>query len=90
MFFAKNAFSLTFVMTYLPSLVTTITSSMSEQSHTNSSLRMAGPIPKKPSARSTYSLAFATTTFVASIESNSRSSVLRSRPRPYFSLIRRK
>ena len=88
MFFAKNALSDTFVMMYLPSFVMTITSSMSEQSQTNSSLRIAAPIPKNPSSRLTYSLAFATTTFVASIESKLRSSVFRSQFLPYLSRIR--
>ena len=84
MFFAKNALSDTFVMMYLPSFVMTITSSMSEQSQTNSSLRIAAPIPKNPSSR----LTFATTTFVASIESKLRSSVFRSQFLPYLSRIR--
>jgi hypothetical protein len=45
-------------------------------------------MPKNPSARSTYSLAFVTATFAASIVSNDRNSVRRSRPLPYFSRMR--
>ncbi len=61
---------------------------MSEQSHTNSASFIDLPMPKNPSARSTYSLAFVTATFAASIVSNDRNSVRRSRPLPYFSRMR--
>ncbi len=68
----------------LPSRRNTITSSISLQSATYSSF--LSPVPTKPSSRFTYSLVFRRTTFVASILSKFRISVLRSRPLPYLSL----
>ena len=77
-FFSIYCFSATLVTYIAPLSVKTITSSISLQSPTYSSLRK--PVPTKPSARLTYNLVLRTTTLVASIVSNTRISVLRSRP----------
>ena len=63
-------------------------SSMSEQSPSNSPSVRFNPVPTKPSSGFQYSLAFATATLLRSMDSKVRSSVLRSRPAPYFSLRR--